>query len=318
MALPDGTTDTPPPWIHLTPAGTFGGKDGRGPFVVKDARTVIAQSMQLAGGKIVLDENHSTYTAAQRGVSAPAVGWITQMEARPDGIWGHVEWTRHGAALWADRAYRGVSPVLRSEPGNGTVTAIEAASLTNKPNLGVRTLHQENLETRMDLAKLRRQLGLSETATEDDIHAAIAKGATAVTLHASVAKLVGLDATASDDTLLAAVAAKGTQVSAHAENQMAALQTQVQDLTAKLAQTNAESWVSALGAKKVVTQDMKATLLTLHMQDAKLAESVANGLPALPDQTLSVHHMHTPSSGGNATPLVQAMESALIPKDKAN
>ncbi len=318
MTLPDGADKKPPEWIHLTPAGTFGGKDGRGPFTLKDPKAVIQRSMHMTGGKLVVDENHATHVAGPKGESTPAVGWVVELASRQDGIWGRVEWTRRGADLMGDHAYRGISPAIGST-ADGTVQWIEAVSLTNRPNFGVTTLHsQNNQETRMDLAKLRRQLGLSETATEDEIHAAVAKGVAAVTLHASVAKLVGLDTATSGDALLAAIAAKDGQVSAHAESQMAALQAEVKDLTTKLAQTSAESWVEALGAKKVVTKDMKATLLTLHMQDVKMAESIANGLPALPDPSLSMHHMHTPSGGEKPTPLVQAMESALIPKDKAN
>lgn len=203
MALPDGSDNQPPEWIHLTPAGTFGGKDGRGPFTLKNAAAVIERSMHMARGKIVVDINHSTHVAAARGERSDAVGWITELNARADGIWGRVEWNGTGRQLMADHAYRGISPAIGSA-SDGTVEWIEAVSLTNRPNLGVADLHSQNQETRMDLAQLRRTLGLSETATEDDINAAIARGKAAVTLHASVAKAVGLDANADDAAVLTA------------------------------------------------------------------------------------------------------------------
>ncbi|WP_202205923.1 phage protease, partial [Acetobacter persici] len=150
MALPDSADNTPPEWIHLTPAGTFGGKDGRGPFTLKDPADVITRSMDMARGKIVVDINHSTHVAAARGERSDAVGWITELNAREDGIWGRVEWNGTGRQLMADHAYRGISPAIGSRP-DGTVEWIEAVSLTNRPNLGVTDLHSQNQETRMDL-----------------------------------------------------------------------------------------------------------------------------------------------------------------------
>ena len=74
-----------------------------------------------------------------------------------DGIWGKVEWTETGTALMADRAYRGISPVMVHD-ATGKVTAILRASLTNRPNLkGLATLHGElDMEP---LAELRTLLG---------------------------------------------------------------------------------------------------------------------------------------------------------------
>lgn len=119
-------------WVHLVPAGTFSGSDGRGPFRLADAPAVIAAS--LAGGKIPFDENHSTDLAAPRGAPSPARGWIVAMQSRPDGIWGRVEWTGEGRALLGQRAYRGVSPVFESDK-SGTVLRVLRAALTNVPNL---------------------------------------------------------------------------------------------------------------------------------------------------------------------------------------
>ncbi|MFT8515610.1 MAG: phage protease [Acetobacter persici] len=329
MALPDSADNTPPEWIHLTPAGTFGGKDGRGPFTLKDPQAVIQRSMHMVGGKMVVDENHATHVAGPKGESTPAVGWVVELHARKDGIWGRVEWTRRGAELMSDHAYRGISPAIGSRP-DGTVEWIEAVSLTNRPNFGVTTLHSQNhdnQETRMDLAQLRRTLGLSETATEDDINAAIARGKAAVTLHASVAKAVGLDANVSDAALLAAVQAKGTEVSTHAQTEIDSLQGQLtaqkkafDALQGQLAKTSAENWIKDLSRRKEINEKAKAVLITLHMQDVAAAEDMADGLKDLPDDSLarlSLHSQGTGRSGDKPDKLVSAMESALIPADKA-
>lgn len=293
MALPDSAENTPPEWIHLTPAGTFGGKDGRGPFTLKDPKAVIDRSMHMVGGKMVVDENHATHVAGPKGESTPAVGWVVELQSRDDGIWGRVNWTRRGAELMSDHAYRGISPAIGSRP-DGTVEWIEAVSLTNRPNFGVTTLHaqnHDNQETRMDLAQLRRTLGLSETAAETDINAAIARGKAAVTLHASVAQLVGLDANATDDAVLAAVKAKSAAVTTHAqmEAEVTSLRKTVADLQKNLAENNSESWVKDLATKKVVTDDMRETLVTLHMQDADMAEKISEGLADVPSGQLSLH-----------------------------
>lgn len=322
MALPGSAENTPPKWIHLTPAGTFGGKDGRGPFVLKDPKAVIDRSMHMVGGKMVVDENHATHVAGPKGESTPAVGWVVELQSRDDGIWGRVNWTRRGAELMSDHAYRGISPAIGSRP-DGTVEWIEAVSLTNRPNFGVTTLHSQNhdnQETRMDLAQLRRSLGLSETATETDINAAIARGKAAVTLHANVAKLVGLDANATDDAVLAAVQAKSAAVTTHAqtETEMAALRKTVGDLKGQLAKTAAESWVKDLSTRKVVNEKLKDRLVTLHMQDAAVAEDVASGLENVPEDGLTSVSLHSQTdNAGKPNKLVSAMEAALVPADKA-
>ena len=72
MLLPNG--DGVPEWVHLVPAGTFSGTDGRGPYRLDDPAAVIAASM--AAGKLALDENHSTDLAGPNGQPAPARGWV--------------------------------------------------------------------------------------------------------------------------------------------------------------------------------------------------------------------------------------------------
>ncbi len=170
-------------WLHLVPAGTFRGLDGRGPYRVGDDAAVIAQSMK--GGKLVIDENHSTDLAAKQGHSAPARGWITQLESRADGIWGKAEWTGSGKALMADQAYRGISPVLRHDPETGEVLGILRAALTNDPNLPLTALHsQSHQENSMSLAAaIRAALGLSADADDAAITAAV------TTLHSAKATL---------------------------------------------------------------------------------------------------------------------------------
>lgn len=129
-----------PEWVQLLPAGTFKGRDGRGPYHVGNARALIAASMAAGLGKLPLDENHSTQRAAPEGRGAPALGWIVELAERDDGIWGRLQWTPDGRKLVADGAYRGISPVF-THTAAGTITLLVSAALTNTPNLTLATLH---------------------------------------------------------------------------------------------------------------------------------------------------------------------------------
>ena len=175
--LPDGAGA--PEWVHLLPAGTFTGADGRGPFRLRDPEAVIRASM--ASGRLAIDENHSTDLATPRGEPSPARGWIVEMRARPDGLWGQVEWTPTGATLMTEKAYRGLSPVFERSK-DGTITRVLRAALTNVPNLTLTSLNTQQ-DTEMDLKALRTALGLAETADEAAILAAITANATAVVRH---------------------------------------------------------------------------------------------------------------------------------------
>lgn len=207
-----------PEWIHLAPAGTFSGVDGRGPFRIEDAAAVIAESMKA--GKLPVDENHATDLAAGNGGPAPARGWIIAMEARADGIWGRVEWTGTGRGLLEDMAYRGISPVLLTAKDGGRVLRILRAALTNDPNLTLTSLHSRS-ETMDLLSRLRQVLGLKADAAEDAVLTSVSAHVAAASALGQVAGAIGLAAGAATADIVAAVTAKAadagklTAISAH-------------------------------------------------------------------------------------------------------
>jgi len=88
----------PPDWIQLIPAGSFRGRDGRGPYVLDDPGAVIAatNALRMRAG-IPIDYDHATDFAAPNGNPAPAAGWITEFAIRDGAIWGRVEWTERAA-----------------------------------------------------------------------------------------------------------------------------------------------------------------------------------------------------------------------------
>lgn len=275
-----------PDWVHLTPAGTFSGVDGRGPFTLEDADEVIRTSM--AAGRLAIDENHAIDVAGPKGQPSPARGWIVEMQLRDDGIWGRVEWTASGRALMEDKAYRGISPVLVAEKEGGRVVRLLRAALTNDPNLTLTTLHSRKPD--MDLAKLRKALDLKDDATEDAIATALTSHAAMVTAYAALLSAAGLKADAAPAELLAQVtthaadAGKLTAISAHFTK--AGL-----DL-AKLTPSELETHLQAKGGDAAELRrtviSLQSQLTTLQAEGAKekavafIDGAIAAGKPLLP------------------------------------
>lgn len=284
--IASATADAVPDWIQLLPAGQAETYDGRGPYRIADPAAVIAASLADPRG-LVVDENHSTDIAAPKGEPAPARGWITELDARADGIWGRVEWTPTGRALLADRAYRGVSPVITHDK-DGRVAAILRASLVNRPNLrGLAALHQEDDDMALK-ATLAELLGLKAEATDDEIVSAVraAKDGKADQAMQSALSEIGaaLGVEGGDATrvLAAAKAAK-----AAGPEQVTALQAEVASLAGKLktateaqAKERATTFVDAAIAKgHAGVKPLRDHYIARHMADP---ETVAKEIAAMP------------------------------------
>ena len=135
VALPAPASGNAPDWIQVFPSGTFSGRDGRGPYTC-DPAAVVARTREHNGPvDIPVDYDHQLEHTAMNGRPAIAAGWITELEARADGVWGRVEWTDKGKAHVAAREYRYVSPAYYYQQDTGDIQAIESVALTNVPNL---------------------------------------------------------------------------------------------------------------------------------------------------------------------------------------
>lgn len=165
---------TAPEWVHLLPMGRFQGRDGRGPYVLRDqahARQVIAASQARAEGmRIPLDYDHQLYRVhvEKNGGKAPAAGHIETLEVRPDGIWGKVTWTPAAQARIQGLEYRYLSPVFHHDAG-GAVSVLWHASLTALPNLPLTALNSQQIGAEMTpalLLQLAAAFGLPETTPE--------------------------------------------------------------------------------------------------------------------------------------------------------
>ena len=163
----------PPEWIQLIPAGSFHGRDGRGPYVLSDPEAVIAatRALRMRAG-IPIDYDHATDFGAPQGSPAPAAGWITEFAIRNGAIWGRVEWTERAAGAIRAHEYRYISPVFQYAPGDGAITRLLRAGLTNNPNLyltAISAAGDEESNMNEFLKQLREMLGLSADASADDI-----------------------------------------------------------------------------------------------------------------------------------------------------
>lgn len=256
-----------PEWIHLLPTanGPIQTDDKRGPYLVDDAASIIARSFAETD-RLPIDQNHSTDLAAPKGLPSPASGWIVEMQARADGIWGRVEWTREGAALVADRAYRSISPVILHDKGK-KIFAVLRASLVNRPNFkGLAALNssQEEEPQVNQLEQIALALGLQASASGEDILAAIRANkpsdpALQSSLQAAQGAVTALQATVSEQA------------------------TRINALTEGAARRDAEAFVDqAIADKRAgLSAATRAHYVAMHMADPAMAKTTIESLPQL-------------------------------------
>lgn len=274
-------------WIKLLPIGRFAGRDGRGPYEVADqahAEQIIAASLK-GDLEPVVDYDHQTDLAAVKDVggTAPASGWIKEMEARADGIWGRIEWTEKAKAALHAREYRYFSPVFPHSKSTGRVMAILRGGLTNKPNLALGALASEadqpHGDTDLDKSKLVKALGLSDDATEDDIHAAItAMNAKAAGL-ALAAQAAGLAADAAAGDVVTAINAKGA--TDDKGDVVVSLQAEVNQLKADRAREQGEAATDAAIKAGKVTPAARDTFIALHASDRAAFDKIVGSAPVI-------------------------------------
>lgn len=300
IALPAPTDEqAAPEWVHLLPAGQIGTADKRGPYHVTDADQIIRASFQHEE-KVPVDINHAIYLKGPKGEEAPAVGWVTEMEARDSGIWGKVEWTAHGARLVKSRAYRGISPVINHTDAK-EITSIPCVSLVNKPNLrGLTALHQE--EHGMNLRdQLIKKYKLAEGASDDDIMKAIngSKGDDAAhTAMQSALSEVGVALGLKDDAdpadIVTAAKAKPAEGASPAE--ITALQSEISNLTNQLntvtegqKRDKAETYIDGeIKRGRVGLKPVRERYVSMHMRDADEAVALVEAMPILGNTTTTI------------------------------
>lgn len=277
-------------WVHLLPAGAITTQDGRGPYRVEDPARLIAESLQGDGAKLPIDENHAIDLAAPRGEASPSRGWIVELQARADGIWGRVDWTATGRALLAERAYLALSPAIAHD-ASGRVLRILRASLVNRPNLrGLTALHQENPMPLMQ--RLAELLGLETDATEDALIERVTalhqQAPQAVALQAQLTQIgtaLGVAEGAPAETILTAAkgkAAGGNEAVVALQAELASVTTRLNELQTTSARRAAETFVDGeIKRGRVGVKPLREHYIAMHMADAARVEKELGALPIL-------------------------------------
>ncbi|WP_126977459.1 phage protease [Frigidibacter oleivorans] len=289
LDLPPVTDKTVPDWIHLLPAGAaIMTGDNRGPYRVTDPQEIVASAV---GKKLPIDENHAIDWAAPRGEPSPARGYILELQARDDGIWGRVDWTEAGRALMADRAYLGISPAVIHD-GDKRIFGIARASLTNKPNLrGLTSLH---MESEMDLSALAKALGLADDATMEAILAAVRKlnakpDPATVDLQSQIGQIgvaLGVAEGATPETILAAAKTVSQtddkKVIVALQSELTTLATKLNEVISTGARARAEGFVDAeIKRGRVGVKPLREHYIAMHMEDAARVEKEIAALPVI-------------------------------------
>lgn len=205
----------PPEWVQLVPLGTIQGRDGRAWHLADRAAAeqVVRNTQAFAGAmRLVVDYDHQSDFAAvpKVGGTAPAAGWIEELQVRDDGIYGRVEWTAPAAQRLQAREYRYLSPVF-SHLADGQVTKLLRAGLTNKPNVDLVALNSQEATPVIPAAILA---ALALAATADEAAVLVAINALRDTARAAgeglalCAQAAGVQATATAAEVEAAIKAK--------------------------------------------------------------------------------------------------------------
>ena len=180
--------DGAPLTVKLSPFGEFvlhdGGKmNGKVQHCTREAFEAMVANWKAAGSPdILVDVDHASAT----GGSTEAAAWAKNLRVDDTGLCADFELTPKGKELIGGKQYRFVSPGWSLDK-DGTPLALCSVGLTNRPNLPVKPVvnsgdaggrdpddPNENKETTtMDPKKIAAALGLPETATEEEILAAV-------------------------------------------------------------------------------------------------------------------------------------------------
>jgi len=205
-----------PEFIQLAPKGEFPVTIGKRRYIqVIDDQSVamLANSLAQCGpAGMLIDYDHFSLDPE---LPSEAGGWIKELQARPDGLWGRVEWTDRGADAVRNRRYIFISPTWRPTDcralGGDRIRPerMRNAALTNAPNLiGIRPIVNR----------------LSADAAQDSARQGRAKPQQGVQMDykAKLIALLGLAAEATDEEIAAAIEAKTASAAAPAPEETAA------------------------------------------------------------------------------------------------
>lgn len=133
------SSGTPAQWFQLAPIGEHLHTSADGKTRVQVIDDAAVQSMvNNFRPKVLVDQEHFSYDSDK---SSEAFGWLVEVESRPDGLYGRIDWTDYGERAVANARYRFISPVwlprdLEKLGGNRVrPLRLDTLGLTNTPNI---------------------------------------------------------------------------------------------------------------------------------------------------------------------------------------
>jgi phage I-like protein len=178
-------------WIQAMPLGQYDHPIHGQIDITPDKVKQFAQNVKdgVRGQDLDIDYDH-------KANGGEAAGWVKDAEARPDGLWLLIEWTKDAFQKLKDKAYRYFSPEYNDEwthpkTGQKHQNVLFGGAITNRPFLkDILAINMSELikgaaadpppptpepseggTQEVDGKELRAKLGLKEDATEDEVNA---------------------------------------------------------------------------------------------------------------------------------------------------
>lgn len=169
-----------PDWIKIAHRGELRCRDGR--TYTLDPEAIVARFAADAVD-VPIDLNHASVVRAPKGEDAPAFGWIKELQARPDGLYGRPDWLDGGRAILRARTHRYVSPAFHHDDANRatwlhSVALVAAPALASMPALAGAGHIQEP-----SMKGIATAVGLQADANETAILSALSAGFVKKELH---------------------------------------------------------------------------------------------------------------------------------------
>lgn len=243
VAVASAAGQAAPEWIKIAHRGELRCRDGR--VYTLDPEAIVTR-FAADSVDVPIDLDHASVKRAPMGETVPAQGWIKELEARTDGLYGRCEWLDGGKAVLAARTHRYVSPAFQHDDEN-RATWLHSVALVAAPALG----------------------SMPALASAGD------HGFMRATEIGEIATALGLDQGASRATCLAAITqlrAEAVPLAVHRQTvaQLAATATELRNVRATVRAENVHAMIEQALKEKKITPAERGKYADLCATDAGL------------------------------------------------